>query len=236
MPSTKSPTLKSRARSRLWQKYQHRGRHNSNLWLYYSPKTARDWIVSSDDALRHALWLEASPEVVRFDLNPLEIIVNVAGDAHKAQFDALVWYRDGNPEAREVKAVAEAANPKNSRTIHQREAQQAAARQIGANRRVITADDLKPHATLIANWWRVVAFIAATRDYPMGEMQQSAALKLHAQPDSTLGHLMQAVAQTDRAAFLSAVFRLHQQGLFKTDLDSAPLSLSTRIWREGVTK
>ncbi len=236
MPGTKNPTLKSRARSLLWSKYQQRGRRNANLWLYYSPKTERDWIVSSDNALRHALWLEASPEVLRFDLNPQEIIVNVGVEAHKAQFDAVVWYRDGNPEAREVKAVADEANPKNTRTLHQREAQQAAARQIGANRRVITSVDIQPHVMLIANWWRVVAFITATRDYPMGELQQSAALKLHAQPDATLGQLMDKVASSDRPAFLSAVFRLHQQGLYKTDLDRAPLSLSTRFWRAGVTK
>jgi hypothetical protein len=232
MATRTNPTPKSRARSLLLERYKQRGKHYSNLWLFYSPKTQSDWIASSDLEYFHAIWLEAQPDVVRYELHPKPVVVKVGNDNHKTEFDAMVWFSDRGPELREVKSAPEEAQPKRLRTIHQREAQMIAATQLGGTRRVVTGDDMQPHNLLIMNWMRVRPYMEATREYPMGEMRDLAALKLKTTPDTTLGELLSGVDKPLWPVFLSAVFRLHQQGVYATDLDSAPLSLSTRVYRE----
>jgi hypothetical protein len=225
---------KSIARSRLVEKYKRRANHQSNLWLYYSPKTKSDWALSSDLEFSHAILLEALPEVVRFDLVPQPYVVSTSDGDYKTEFDALVWFKERGPEAREVKYQAEQETPTNPRTLAQREAQILAARQIGAERRVITEVELAPHACLIANWVRIVAFLTATRDYPVGEYERIAAVKLaNADGETTLGELCREITPAYYPVFLSAVFSLHQAGLYESDLHQAPLSRSTRIWPRG---
>ncbi|MET3139971.1 hypothetical protein AAKU61_004355 [Undibacterium sp. GrIS 1.2] len=66
---TRSP--KSLQRLRVFDAYRGRGHQNSNLWLVYSVKTQRDWILPSDRQLVHWIhYLETNPLVKWFDLAP----------------------------------------------------------------------------------------------------------------------------------------------------------------------
>ena len=64
-----------------------------HLRFAYSPKTARDWILSSGDEYYCAVLLDVSPDVVSFELAPEEIMVKVGNENHITKFDAIVRYQ-----------------------------------------------------------------------------------------------------------------------------------------------
>jgi hypothetical protein len=53
----KSRALPSKQRTNVIRAYRSRGRANRNLWLVYSPKTDRGWILGSDRHLVHWILL-----------------------------------------------------------------------------------------------------------------------------------------------------------------------------------
>src|ERR1700761_2010929 len=95
---SKSRTLPSRQRANVLQAYRSRGRMNRNLWLVYSQKTNRDWILRSDRHLVHwVLSLETDPEVQTFQLEPSSPISSATKDV-SADADAFVVRSDGTRE------------------------------------------------------------------------------------------------------------------------------------------
>ncbi len=89
----KSP--RSTLRRLIPDAYRARGHRVNNLWLVYSPKTDRDWLLPSDRQLVHWLvFLESNPEVLSFDLAPKPIISHDSNAPRAIELDAIAIYRD----------------------------------------------------------------------------------------------------------------------------------------------
>ena len=233
MEAVKKPKLKSikaHMRQALMERFGMRGHHYSNIWIFYSAKTDRDWAVSSDLEFDFAIWAESNPEIAGFDLNPPEVMVKVGDDDCRTRFDAIVRYVSGRLEATEVKYSYDQGREEGARTARQRAAQKSAAERDGMTYRRISEVDLAPHQMTIVNWRRVVAFLAAVRVIDITAEREMVAIKLSASPEGiTLGELLDGVDEARHPAMLAAVFRLVQQGLYEAELDTRPLSLESRV-------
>jgi hypothetical protein len=151
--------LRAKQRENVKHAYNARGHQNNNLWLIYSVKTNRDWILPSDRQLVHWLhYLETNKDVRTFDLAPEAVVGN---DGHKervTEIDALVTCTDGTIEWHEVKA-----DPADSTS--QITAQRDAASRAGHIHRLFTDKELKPHVKTAMRWFKAICFAAAIRNH-----------------------------------------------------------------------
>lgn len=60
---TASGRLGTRMRGALTEAYESRGGGKSNLWLVYSPKADKDFVLRSDLEFGHFLLAESDPEI-----------------------------------------------------------------------------------------------------------------------------------------------------------------------------
>lgn len=217
------------ARSDLLGKHVARGHQHFNLWYHYSPRLQRDLILSSDAEFEHFCWLEGDPQVLTYDLQPEPLIVAVGSDVHRTRFDARVQLRGQRPQLREVKELDVGLTV---REEHQREAQLIAANQAGFDYRRITRADLDQHRQLIQNWRRALAFIAACRDLVLSPFCEELLARVRDCPHTTLGKLLVGTDPALESIYLGATFLAVQRRLLLSDLDSAPLCTSTKLWAE----
>lgn len=90
-------------RNRLLRTQKARGHSLFNIWYHYSGRLRRDVILKSDVEFDHFCWLEGDSRVLRYELEPDPVIVDVQGEPARTQFDARVYLRDARPQLREVK-------------------------------------------------------------------------------------------------------------------------------------
>ncbi len=222
--SSSSPRM--RQRQSLHQRYRARGKSNSNLWLVYSVKTERDWILSSDRELIHWLCLlEFDAEVRSFDLTPEPVPSFDAQEPRSTELDAIVEYRNGRREWREIKAKVD----ENSEAFRsQFQAQAAAAQQLGGSYRIVTDAELQPLADLAIRWLSALSFATALR----GRTYRPAMTALHqALRNGESGHvrdLLTALAQHDEAVIAGLVVRAAVAGQVELDLSVRGFGRTTR--------
>ncbi len=154
---SKSRTLPSRQRANVLKAYRSRGRANRNLWLVYSQKTNRDWVLKSDRHLVHwVLNLETDADIQTFELEPSDPI-SLATDGASGNMDALVVRSDGTREHHKLLLRTQ-----------QEPAQEPAAspeRLLGSEDalpvRVFTEADLRSRGAEAMRWLKVVCYCAA---------------------------------------------------------------------------
>lgn len=228
-------TLKAEMRQVLMERFGMRGHHHSNIWIFYSAKTQRDWAVSSDLEFDFAVLAESNPEIVGFDLNPPEVMIKVGGEDCMTRFDAVLRYATPRLEAIELKYSRDQESDEGPRVTAQRAAQTAAAERDGMTYRRVTERDLEPHQMKIVNWRRILAFLAAVRAIDISSERDLVAIKLSAAGEGiTLGELIEDAEPSSHPAMLAAAFRLVQEGHYEADFGTKALSLGSRLVRKAV--
>lgn len=218
-------------RTRLMEAIGQRGRRANNIYLVYSPKLGRDLILTSDLEEEHWLLLESDSSIETFDPDPPEVVVQIGEDNLATKLDAVIRFRDGRREWREVKH-ASALRDQDTRAVAQEEAQRAAAARDGAAYRRITDEDLDRLAALTRNWRRVVAILARTRGIELSIERNRVGAMLRLRGCICLDDAVQGATPERRALTAAALFSLVQAGAVTCDLDVAPLSRGTKFWLE----
>lgn len=218
----------ARIRAQLLEKYRLRGHQYSNLWLFYSPKTQRDWVATGDLHFDHAIWMESDPQVKSYDLSPPEIPTRLATERGNTKLDAVVQLRDARVEWRRI--IPDDAATQTPGDPKEQQCERQAACAAGVDYRIVTEADIWSNSQLIFNWRRVVSFLAAVRDVPMAETRSNVALTLQRIRSGTLRDLLTTVDPAEHPRFLAALFGLHQDGICAMDLDQHALSLASRFW------
>ena len=138
--------------------YRTRGHRVNNLWLVYSVKTDRDWLLPSDRQFVHWLtFLETNPEVVTFDLAPEPVLSHDDKECRATELDAIAVFRDQHVEWHEVKAGTVRQDADRSQFL----AQEAAAHDAGAIYRIFNDQDLRPNSKLAVRWLKAIGYAAA---------------------------------------------------------------------------
>jgi len=185
----------------------------------FSPKLARRLSLSSYDAWRCWLALEANPAVLAFCERPARL----AGSASpildfwvslRDQPDGEFWRLVGDPD--ESASGSDAADlPQH---VH------------GRPLRPITAALLSSLAIPLANWAQILPFLVSFRGNRQPLLEQSIVVELASW--TALGTLLERFAEYDAAAVQASVFWLIAGGrVLSPDLASAPLTRSTRFRR-----
>jgi hypothetical protein len=214
-------------RSRLRQAQGARRHGLFNLWYQYSPRLRRDVVLRSDVEFAHFCWLEGEPNVLRYELEPVPVMVAMGDESRRTQFDAFVEFRRGRPQLREIKT--DEANL-SAREIVQREAQERAAATAGFDHVHVTQEDLAKHVQLIRNWRCALAYQAACRELVLEPYCAELLHILQVQRRSTFEVALRETDPTMRPIYLAALFRCLQEARLASDLDSKPLCAASQVW------
>jgi hypothetical protein len=203
-----SVSAKSNAREFVHKAYRARGHRFNNLWLVYSPKTDRDWLLNSD--LQYVYWLrflEADSAVGGFEIL----------ERQTAAPDFLVHYRDGSSEVHFVKS-----NNNDAPELYQLDGKYLPCKSF---------DYEKVDAVAIEalRWAKPLGFAASIRGEECISLMNAVAFYFHRVRVGTVGEVVAHLEEYDRAEVVGVIVRQHAKGLIKFSLESHPFSLNT-IW------
>lgn len=223
--SLQSP--RSTLRRSIREVYRARGRGNSNLWLVYSAKTDRDWILPSDRQLIHWLhFLESEPTVTTFDLAPEPVVSTDDYETRAAELDAIAVYRDGHIEWHEVKAGKHLSLFDRSQFL----AEAAAASKEGVKYTIFNDQDLRPIARTALRWIKPLGFAAVIRGQELGPCRISLAAYFHEHQTGTIGTVISELSQHDPSTVMGMIVRMAAAGVISLDLTRGSFGLQT-AWR-----
>jgi hypothetical protein len=222
--------LGTQFRGKLADAYGQRGGYDSNLWYVYSPRTACDWVLKSDLEWDHFVLAEADPTIKDIDYSPAPLRERLDdGRIYETTLDATIVHTDDSIEWREIK-YAEASNKKEeTRNRLQQEAQSKAAQRAGVAYTRWTEHEIRSNFQKLANWRRIIVWLAATRERSLAAYQTDIACLLDRRHVVTLGEIEDQWGEPAFPLYAAALFRCLQQDSYLSDLDIKPLSRLTRI-------
>lgn len=211
MPTAaKSP--KSAQRKRVMSAYRGRGHQNADLWLHYSYKTKRDWIVASDHQLVHWLtYLETDSEVKSFDLAP------ESSPFESSERNVVkVERRDGTVEWQTIQPDVDGTETQltlpSTRVL------------------VISYSDLKERALAAVRWLKPISYVTAIREQPLVQIHSALVAVIKTQQAGIISDVIKAMNGFDPHAVIGVLVRLHIVGWVNLDVASQKFNLST-LWR-----
>jgi hypothetical protein len=229
---SKGPAPATRLRQAIFAALRQRGGDDYNLWLVYSARNDVERLLRSDAEYFHFLTLEFDPLVKSFELAPEPVIVRIDDEDRKTTFDAVVRFRDGHSECREIKSEPAPAEPIEPavRELLQRQAQEQAAKQFGATYCRIHLTDLVPFQTRILNTQRMMRFLTAARRRSLDALRNEVLLRFHRQRTAlTLGTVLDGFASSQHALAMAATLSLVQRHHLRMDIDHALVTLRTMV-------
>ncbi|SIT49461.1 conserved hypothetical protein [Paraburkholderia piptadeniae] len=213
-------TLSSQQRANVMRAYRYRGHRNRQLYLVYSVKTNRDWIVSSDYRFLHWItYLETNPEVVSFELSDDIVDPDTAGE--RPNVHALVTTRDSRIVGHRIVpdgciADQEAARPTSFDSANEVQ--------------LIREADLRSGATVAMRWAKVIGFAAVLRDQRLVSETVLVSRTARELETGTVRQIVDAVPDVDDAFVKGLVARLAIAAWLRLDLSRTGYTLDTP-WR-----
>lgn len=227
LSSSVSP--RSAQRLRLLQAYRGRGHRNNNLFLVYSIKTDRDWILPSDRQFIHWIhFLETNKEVRAFDLCPEKVISHDGKEFRGSELDAEVQRKDGRLEWHEVKSDDASKNVSKLQLI----AQASAAARNPIVYKLFSDEQLTPHIKSSIYWCKVIAFATAIRDKAYNYETSTLLDLLQKLQQGTIGDVLSEAKDeiNDVGVLLGLIARLAITGPMSIDLSQSGFGYATE-WR-----
>lgn len=212
----KSP--KSQQRARVFETYRGRGHRNNDLWLFYSVKTRRDWILNSHRKLIHWIrYLETDPRVTSFELvadNTISAYEPDQGDHY-----ADVWLKDGSRE----RHLITARRPDRQLILDL----SSVTSDEGAVYRNFDDNDLAPHAFVATRWMKAIAYATAIRDQEHAHVRTALAATFHSRGRGTLRDVLDVVEGLDPPVVIGMLVRAAILGAIELDVSARPFCMHT---------
>ena len=216
--ATISSSPRARLRHSIPAAYRARGRKVNNLWLVYSVKTDRDWILRSDRQLVHWLYfLETDPQVISFYLAPEPVLSHDDKTVGAAELDAIAVFRDRHVEWHEINAGNRSQIPTH----------EAAAREAGAQYRIITDAELVQNSRVAMRWMKALGYAAAIRGQEQNSCRIALASCLNTFKSGHIRELISELEGFDPAVLLGMLVRLAIGGTIHVDLVEQSFGLAT---------
>lgn len=217
---------KAALRGSLLSIYRARGRRVANLWMVYSVKTDRDWILPSDRQLIHWLYyLETNSNVTNFDLAPDPVVSLDETETRATELDAIAVYKDGHIEWHEVKA--DISQIEQERAQHQAQAH-AAIRENVCYRRFNDEDFVGIPAKVSLRWLKPIAYAEVIRGQECSPYRTALAAYCVDRQSGTVADLVTSLEKFDAATLLGVLVRFAINGIISLDLLNAPFGPYTK--------
>lgn len=213
---TSVPTLKSGQRQRVLERYRGRGHRNNQLWLFYSYKTKRDWIINSDHEL--VFWLtclECHTNVKSFDLAPETLPFETHNSLKFIQVE--LW--NGTEEWH----LLHTSDPHISNRL-----QPAIPQHDGIV--IWEHDAIRAKAPSAMRWLKLIAFVSAVRDQSLTPIHVALIDVLRDKKCGTVLDLTYAMKGFDLPSVYGVIVRFCILGWISIDLTIKPFTLATE-WR-----
>jgi hypothetical protein len=215
--TSSTPTLKSNQRQRVLDAYRGRGRRTNSLWLVYSIKTERDWILSSDRQLVHWLvFLEANPLVRTFS--------RIEDSAAKpSEGPVTVITASGEIEIHRIKAISNQTDinadiqPNDIGTPNE------------PTTRVFTDSELLPVVKLAMRWHKALSFAAAMRGNEHTALRLAVVQYISNRKNGSVGRFVSALSDFEECLSIGMLVRLAVEGRVYLDLQKSSFSYNT-LW------
>lgn len=213
--SVKTESLKSRQRARVLDAYRARGRRNNSLWLVYSVKTNRDWLLTSDRQLVHWLiYLESARDVSDFEIE---------ADQNEARNLACVRVLkvDGTRERHIV-------SPKlGTHLEHVTNTYVTSASAEVDNVCIYTDAELKPVVQLAMRWHKALAYATVLRDQEQTPVRLALIPLLTSLESGTVSDVLDDTVEFDQSLVIGMLVRLAIEGHIKIDLTPHGIAFKT---------
>jgi hypothetical protein len=232
--TVKALTPEGDAKKRLREAVSNRGRAPYNIWHVYGPKANRSWALPSDLALDCFIYIESNPLIIRYELEPDAVVINVGDENHKTTFDARLYNEDGTVDYAEFKYQAELDDENAVRTVQQKEAQVEWASRTNSRRIEITDKTLLPYRQRLMNWKRILPPLVRARNTNIDCTVTDVAARLIAAKCLSIGQLLVSLPVATNPHVFAALFRLLQTNRCHADLDACPISGATVFTARGV--
>jgi hypothetical protein len=184
---SKSRTLPSKSRMQVLRAYRSRGRANRNMWLVYSQKTNRDWMLGSDRHLVHWItFLETNPDVRTFELESVDGLSSPGAAVTEKGVDAAVELRDGQLEYHLLILSGRRKSPHSPDNVY-------ADKRV----RVFTEVDLFPRGEEAMRWLHLVGYCAGIRDEEQQEATLACIATLRGLRRGTLSQVLESLTDFD---------------------------------------
>lgn len=222
--SPQSP--RARAKRSLLTRHGGRSTRKRNLWLVYSPKTDRDWVLDSDRALVHWLYfLEADPTIKIFDLTPEPVPIGrapsleLALDAVSTDHSGTVrWHQlmQGRPdfEATRASLISEASAAAPGKVDYE---------SFDEGRLAEVAEEA-------LYWMGAISFAAAIRNQKCHAIEAAVAGATHREGQGSVRELITMLPKHDTPVVAGVLVRLAIQGHVRLDLAKQSFGNCT-MWR-----
>lgn len=198
-----------------------------NIWLVYSWRTDRQWVLRSDLQYLHFLAIEFNADVLKFDLAPAPAGEDTEAKEAAPTFDAVVTFRDGHKEYRRMRVPSIDSDGRDVPDDPARFERAAAA--VGGTYRLIRPDTLEPKRVRIQNSLRMLRFISAARQTSLVSARNSVMAYLKGAPAATLQSLVDQLHDAPPAEVLAAAFQLVGRGRVQLDMDRDYVALGTLV-------
>lgn len=213
---------KSQQRLRVLDAYRGQGHRNANLWLGYSVKTDRDWIVTNDRQYVHWIAiLEADPTVKSFNLRPA--VDDSASSFPERNPDIEVHRTDGTTEVHRV-VLASNSN-----------IDLAKADGTFSDRKIIVFQDadLKPKVRFAVRWAKVLGYAAVIRGQKHAPVHVALLAALTQRRAGRISEILDDLLGFDPPVVIGVLARLAIAGQVSLDLSSSGFCHSTTWqWNE----
>jgi len=224
--SSKGARLGTRFRGKLAASYGQRGVGPNSLWYVYSPRTRTDWVLRSDLEWDHFVLAESDPDLIDCVYAPDTRRVSLHGETVTLEIDAVLTQRNGTIEGRRIRYSTGDADGLQTIMLSK---QTAAAEALGMRYSVWSEEPIRRNHMQLANWRRVIAWLAATRDRSLAAFELDLERAFRSEAEVTLADIEARFGEASFPLYAAAAFSGIQQGRYQSDLDKTPLSLHTVI-------
>lgn len=222
----------TRLRGQLAQAYDARGGHQSILWFQFSPKANRDFVLSSDLEYGHFLLVESDTSIAEVDYAPAKRVARVAGEVLATCVDAEVVLKSGEVVWREVKCSEDIEQGAANRASLQILVQLQAAKDAAVTHEVLTEKEIFANPQRIRNWHRIVAWLAATREWALHDYSTEVAILMRRHGRVEFRHVLALGKPEEAPLYGSALLYQVQRGSYCSDLDDKPFTPRSLFYEE----
>lgn len=202
--------------------YRARGHRNGNLWLVYSYKTDRDWIIASDRKLVHWLtFLESNPDVCNFDLSP-EQKVDIAEANNVVACDAVAILRDQTTQFHILGNENNFSYEKRTSSLETLE-KEAATQCIN-----VTEHDLKNRARLAVRWLKPMGYVSAIRGKDHIATRNALISHIKREQSGTIENTIKSLNGHEAPILQGVLVRLAIEGFIRLDLSDGGFGIRTK--------
>lgn len=226
----------SKSSGRLGTKLRHKlavshsvvNEEQSKLYYVYSPRSDQDWVLKGDLQWAHFLYVESDSSVKTAEYRACEHSVFIGDSASKTRFASCVTFKDDRTEYRQLWSAATLEKHTSASRLEWEEKADAAA-MVGVNYRRYTEREIFDCPQKLANWMRVIAWLAATRGRSLYHEILTVGSLIHAHGGATLAQIRDLGNGADQSNFVAAALRGIQSGILKADLEHTPLTANTFV-------